>query len=337
MPGKTVVRHGKHLAANMTGHAAIGCEAKGLRVMSKPSRGYWRGDTPAEFSLSTPYVYDNDPANKGGVVPAGGMTIDGFVIPAGTVVVQFCDFSAGDFYLTGSTSFMWRGCRFRGRSSAPGYFNCQAGHTGKLYFFYNDLGGLGSAPDQFNEVPIKVANASRVIAYRNRVQFTTTGFQCNIGGAVRIVENFISDLTTFGTDAHLNGITFNGGENNVQVLRNNIAIQTPDTSGRPVNQTDCVSFFQDFGDFSVDTMKRVLGNYLGGTGYCIYAGLNAGKPTSSVQYMEVLNNLFTTQHYPRGGSFGPISAEPMWGVDGNVATGNCWADGPNAKQLAFGK
>jgi len=323
------ISHGSDLTAPMTGHTALGVAQDELQVMRVPGRGYWRGDTAAEFSQPTPYVYNDDPANKGGVVPTSGLLIDGHRIPGGTRVIQFRDFSAGNFYLTSGTSFLWRGCRFRGRNSAPGYFNCQRGQTGRLYFFYNDMGGLGSAANQFNEVPVGIAHATSVVAYRNRVSFTTTAFQANIEGPVRIVENYISDLTAFGTDSHLNGITHNGGENHSWILRNHIVIRTPDTSGRAVAQTDCVSFFQDFGDFAGAGVKRIDSNYLGGTGYCIYAGMNAGKPATSVRNMVVANNLVTTREYPLGGRWGPITATPPWGVNGNVLRNNRWADGPN--------
>ena len=308
-----------------------------LRVMPVPARGYWRTDTPDEFSLATPYVYNNEVSNKGGVVPAGGIRIDGYNIAAGTRVVQFLDFSAGDFWCVSNTSFMWRACRFRSNRRAPGYFNCGSGNTGRMFFFFNDLGGLGPADSQYNEIPIKISNAGGAICYRNYVTYTTTAIQMNINGG-EIAENYISQLTYFfgpgippneSTNKHLNGIMFNGGESCALVLRNHVTAPTPDDAGRTIGQTDCIGFFQDFGPFPGTGANRdgtvgyqIRDNFIGGTGYCIYAGLNAGKPIASVKNMVVTGNRITTKWYSRGGNFGPITAEPAWGADGNFKSNN---------------
>jgi hypothetical protein len=336
-----VVTHGSQLTASMTGPGALSINS--FQVMSPPSRGYWRGDTPSEFSLSAAYVNNNLSTNKGGVVPAGGMLIDGYTVPAGTVVVQARDFSAGDFYMTGSQNYLFRGCRFRGNSNAIGYWNCAASYSGFLRIHYCDLGGLGSAANQFHSVPVDIKGASGLVVYRNRIQFTTTGIQWNIAAPVDLIENFISDLTTFGTDAHLNGIMCNGGETSCRILRNNVVIRHPDTSGRDVSQTDCIGFFQDFGQLlgagtNIDGSIGYIvdSNYVGGTGYCFYAGMNPGKPSTSVKNLKMTNNLITTQIYPSGGSHGAVAAVPPWGTNGNVATNNRFADGSSAGQLAFG-
>lgn len=339
--GITTITHGSQLTSAMTGPGALGISS--WEVMALPGRGYWRGDTPLEFSLASAYTYNNNLANKGGVVPAGGVAIDGFTVPAGVIVVQFRDFSAGNFYLTSSQNYLFRGCRFRGPSVSIGYFNCDPAHTGFLRLHFNDLGGLGSASGDSNNVPIDIKAASGLVIYRNRIQFTTTGIQWNIAAPTDIIENFISDLTTFGTTAHLNGIMSNGGETCCRILRNNVVIQHPDTSGRDVSQTDCIGFFQDFGAFpgtgtNTDSSVGyfVDSNYVGGTGYCFYAGVNPGKPPTSVNNLKFTNNLVTTSVFSTGGSFGPITAEPPWTSQGNAATNNKWNDGTNVGQLAFG-
>jgi hypothetical protein len=342
----TGVTHGKDLVPPGSARVNVGPTALlgasgypgSLQVVPVPSRGYWLTDTPDEFSLKTPYTYNNDPSNRGGVVPAGGMTIDGYDIPPGTIVVQFRDFSAGDFWCVSKTSFMWRGCRFRSRRKAPGYFNCGAGNRGVMFFFFNDMGGLGAENAQYNEVPIKITNASGAICYRNYITYTTTGIQLNLGMGAEIIENYISKLTYYygpaappsePTDKHLNGIMFNGGESCALVLRNNITGPNPDDAGRRINQTDCIGFFQDFGSFNGTGTNRdgtvgyqVRDNFIGGTGYCIYAGLNADKPSTSVKNMVLTGNQITTQWYPRGGNFGPIAAEPPWGINGNLKSNN---------------
>lgn len=335
------ITNGKQLTTSMVGPAAIG--AGTLKTLANPSRGYFRGDTPTEFVPSGNYVVNNSPTNHGGTVPAGGLVIDGYNVPAGTFVCQFFDFSINNFYLSNSSNYYFRGCKFRAPGDAPGWFNCATSNTGKLYIMYCDLGGLGSASANFCEVPIDIQNGSGLIAYRNRISFVTTGIQCEVNNS-ELVENYITDLTDFGNGtSHLNGITVNGGQKNMLVLRNYIVVQKLDTSGRQIGQTDCLSFFQDFGSFVGTGTNRdgsvgfkVDNNYVGGTGYCFYAGLNAGKGASTVTNMQFTNNLITTQAYSTGGNFGVCAAQPNWGSNGNVASNNRWADGGSAGQIAFG-
>jgi hypothetical protein len=126
----------------------------------------------------------------------------------------------------------------------------------------------------------------------------------------------------------------NGGENSLLLLRNYITGPTPDEAGHVINQTDCISLFQDFGSFPGTGTNRdgtrgyqIKDNFIGGTGYCVYAGLNAGKPASSVSNVVLTGNKITTQWYPNGGSFGAIAAEPPWGSQGNVKSGNTFVPG----------
>lgn len=345
-PSGSAISHGEELTIADTSYTALGISSGQVPVVSTPGRGYFRGDTPLEFVPNQPYVYNDNPANKGGIVPAGGLTIDGYFVAAGTYVAQFEEFSS-DFYMTGSSSFLFRGCKIRGSNRAPGYWNTAAGYTGKLFIGYCDLGGLGAADAQYNEVPIKISNGSGGAVYRNYISYTTTAIQINANG-YDLTENYIEKLTYYygpnpppgeSTDKHINGITINGGETCIRILRNNIVAASPDDAGRVVNQTDCISFFQDFGTFPGTGQNsdgsfgyQVLDNYIGGTGYCIYAGKNAGSAANSVQNMVVTGNKVTTQVYPNGGANGPLAAAPTWGTLGNLWANNTWADGPNAGQ-----
>jgi len=116
------------------------------------------------------------------------------------------------------------------------------------------------------------------------------------------------------------------------VLRNNIVIATPDEDGNVIEQTDCIAFFNDFGSYPGTGTNRdgslgykMENNYIGGTGYCIYAGGPAA------QNMKMTGNRMTTLFYPNGGSNGAIHpSQPVWGTTGNVRSDNNWADGPNA-------
>lgn len=345
-PPQGDIAHGEQLTLGHVGHTSLSVSTGQLSIPAVPGRGYFRGDTPLEFVPNQTYVYNDNPSNKGGIVPAGGLVIDGYTVPAGTYVAQFREFTT-DFYVTGSNNLMFRGCRIRGANRAPGYFNTAAGWTGKLFIGYCDMGGLGAANEQYNEVPIKISSGTGGVIYRNYISYTTTGIQVNANG-YDVTENFIEKLTYYygpgvppgeSTDKHINGITVNGGEACMRILRNRIVAQNPDDAGRTVNQTDCISFFQDFGQFTGTGQNsdgtygyQVKDNFVGGTGYCIYAGKNAGSGANSVQNMVMTGNKVTTAIYPNGGALGPLAAAPTWGTLGNVWSGNTWADGPNAGQ-----
>lgn len=340
------ITNGIQLTAAMTSPTAIlatgatGYPAN-LRTIATPGRGFFRGDTPSEFIPGGTYVYNNLISNNGGTT-SGTTVIDGYTVPSGTKVCQYTNFSGQDINMTDGTNYVFRGCYARGPASAPGIFNCSVGTTGRFWILFGEFGGNGSASGDFCEVCIDIQLAGSLVCYRNRISFITTGIQmeCNSG---EITENFINNITDFGTTSHLNGITINGGQSDAVIRRNNIVNAQFDTSGREVIDTDCFSYFQDFGTFPGNTTNAVGttgyfndNNYLGGTGYCVYAGKNAGSASNSVNNMVVSNTKITTGAFPNGGFNGAISAEPVWGTLGNVASNNRYSDGPNSSQLAFG-
>lgn len=336
------ITNGIQLTTSMVGPPGIGFTSNAFRTITLPPRGFWRGDTPSEFVLNQPYTYNNNPTNFGGQT-ASSMVIDGFPVPAGVYVIQFTDFSNGDFFMSNGNSFMFRGCKYRNPIGSPGCWNCGTSNTGALWVHFCDLGGNGSAPGDFHEVPIDIQNAASFVAYRNRISFTTTGIQCEVND-YQSIENYITDLTDFGNGtSHINGMTRNGGQTCGLILRNYVIVQKFDSSGRQILQTDCISYFQDFGDFPGTGTNAdgsvgyfIDNNYVAGTGACIYSGKNAGTPANSVQNMHVTNNLVSTVAYITGGFDAPSAAEPVWGSFGNVVSNNTWSDGPNAGQLAFG-
>ena len=114
----TTITHGSQLTAAMTGPSALGVSTGQLVTISGPNGKYWDisvGMARPSFVPAGDYVYNNDPNNHGGTVPAGGMTIDGFTVPAGVWVSQFYDFK-NTMYIRGTTGpgMLFRGCRFRG-------------------------------------------------------------------------------------------------------------------------------------------------------------------------------------------------------------------------------
>jgi len=353
------ITHGEQLTTEITGTKGIG--VAGVDLQNVDPNGF-RISTNASWGLppwipNQPYVYNNNVSNHGGIVPAGGLTIDGFFVPAGTWVSQFQNYASslnvmGD---NGGADPSWpgivfRGCRYRTAVTGAGFINDFNGGTpvdGKIWVLFCDMGGTGAQNSDYCEVALKVANASAVF-YRNYISYVTTGIQPLSNNCI-LLENYIEKLTYYygpnpppgeSTDKHLNGITLNGGQTCIRIERNKVIAQNPDDAGRTIAQTDCISFFQDFATFPGNGINddstsgyRVLNNYVGGTGYCFYAGQGAGTTAGSVQNMVMTGNKVATTWWPQGGSFGPITATPPWGSNGNVWSNNTWADGPNAGQI----
>lgn len=360
------ITHGDQLLVSDVGPWALQGVAKGSEAIwsPTPTGNYWRMDAPQWGNWPAPtfptgtYVYNNNPSNHGGYVPAGGLTIDGLFYPAGTYVIQFADVSPS-FYVTDfNAPILLRGCRARATSRAPGTVNISAEFTGgTMGIHFCDAGGLGDLDAQYDEVPFGMNFGTRFRALRNYVSYTTTGLQWNVATGT-VLENYITNLVEFygpnpppgeSTNKHLNGITTNGGSCTAAwVARNNITLPTPlgrATSGstpREVNQTDAISFFQDFGTFPGSGTNEagtagylVEDNYIGGGTYPLYAGKNNGSPDNSVQNFVLRRNRWTTQWWSTGGALGPVSAVPPWGSYGNSQTDNRWADGPNAGLLVL--
>ncbi|HEY5956038.1 MAG TPA: hypothetical protein VIV60_05770 [Polyangiaceae bacterium] len=348
----STIRHGAELTQGMVGPVGLGVATDQLRktAVGDERISTWSTDGIPSWIPNSTYIYSNDPTNHGGVVEAGGMTIDGFAIPGGAWVAQFDDFGNESIIISGDNKgttkplpgIVFRGCRWRGQSTAPGYLNVYAGSHTNIWVLFSDAGGLGAADKEYNEVPFSTNDdTSNVLFYRNYISYTTTGIQPGTVGP-QIIENFVEHITYYYGEAgppnesgpkHLNGISLNGGQENALILRNKVLLQSPDDAGRSVAQTDAIALFQDGGSFpgigtNVDgsTGYQILDNYVGGGGYCIYAGLNAGKSASTVKNLVLAGNRVTTQWWPNGGSYGPLTAHPVWGSNGNVKRDNSFAE-----------
>lgn len=143
---------------------------------------------------------------------------------------------------------------------------------------------------------------------------------------------------------HMNGHESDNGNPSSRVLRNNFVFVSPDEIGMPINQTDCISFQNDQGPFpgtgtnaDGSTGYQVIGNYVGGTGYCFYLGENTA---GAMENMTFTGNLITASIWPvgstaggaegyGGGYNGPTAYTPPW-TGSNVQANNLWADGPTA-------
>lgn len=245
--GTGPVSHGANLTMNNVGPWTLQSVAKGSEVLSSltgPVRGYWRFDTPDEFAPTSTYTYDNNPSNHGGVVPAGGLTIDGYVVPAGVRVVQFYNFPNGyDFSAQGtSLKILFRGCRFRWSTgvSGTGIFNDSTSTAAQqIMVHYSDIGLQSKNPTGGEGLMhIKFIGGANHRLLRNYHTLSSTFLQPNTTGCV-IVENYIDEaLYIFGENGpsgagdflHLNGCSTEGGLSTLHILRNRIVMPSPDGS-----------------------------------------------------------------------------------------------------------
>lgn len=311
----------------------------------------WPGNGVPSWIPTSPYVLSNNPSNHGGIVPAGGMTIDGLKVPAGTWVCQFRDLSASDIIIEGDCTgsapafpgVMFRGCRMRGKYGAPGWFN-QNGQSsgGPILITYSDAGGsvLSAKPaDMCESIFESKGMGPKDHLYVARCYLsraTTLVFLRNSGDAV--IENFCEEVTDFGDSSkHLNGVGNSGGQKATLWLRNHMVMAQQAGS---TQLTDVIQMAADDGAYpgtgtNMDgsTGYQIRDNYLGGAQFTLQLGQDkANTTTSSVKNLNVTGNRFTTALYPQSGSLGLGYKGPInWSVQGTWSN-NTWADGPNAGQ-----
>ncbi|MBG0827451.1 right-handed parallel beta-helix repeat-containing protein [Planomonospora sp. ID67723] len=125
-----------------------------------------------------------------------------------------------------------------------------------------------------------------------------------------IEDSYIHDPLEFPGD-HVDMVSaLSGPLKGRLVVRNNTIVNN-------VGQTSAIALFQDFG---VIRNAVIEGNFLAGGGYTLYAGAG-GKGTSS--NVQIINNVFSKQIWPKGGYYGPVA---YWDKNGpgNVWEGNVW-------------
>jgi hypothetical protein len=334
--------------------------SESLQSVSTPGRGYFRIDTPSEFAPTGTYVYNNSTSNYGGIVPAGGLTIDGYFVEAGTVVAQFRSYAAPDFY-GGGNKVLFRGCRFSTTAwpDGTGMFNDSTAASGwKASLHYCEL----TNPDGHESVhqgPLaKHLAGSGHRYYRNLARYTATFFQPNVSGC-EFVENYLSDMVypfgesgPAGDPLHCNGISIEGGLAELKILRNRIFMPSLDGctgtkgtasnqggygtqsgqsgygsgtlgSGRLITQTDCIALFTSSGTQWTQGSAggvQVKDNYLHGAGFALYV---EGTPSN----VEVSGNKFSTMYWTNGANYGANSFGTFTnGSNGNIVTNNTWSD-----------
>lgn len=119
------------------------------------------------------------------------------------------------------------------------------------------------------------------------VTHASTGIQSDVGV---IENNYVHDMGFIAGD-HVNGFTSNAFGGGLTIRHNTIFNQ--------IEQTDALSFFQDFG---VQKDALIDDNLVGGGGYTIYAG---GEGTFGLSSnIRVTNNRISRLLFPKGGAYG---------------------------------
>jgi len=334
-PAAGNVSHGDQLTIGHVGPWALQGVAKGsenIQTVSLPGRGYWLMDTPSEYAPAGTYVYNNNPSNRGGIVPAGGMTIDGYFVPAGTVVAQFRDFSASDFSAQGQGgSYVFRGCRFRGNSigQSSQFNDYTATYTNRL--LYCDMGSPTSNISDWQGPFWKSIGGTGHVMLRNYCSNQYVTFQPNVPNC-HFIENYVEKLIYFGGEAgppgnggplHMACIGAEGSGVGLRVMRNKIIPSSPDDAGNVFVNGSTIAF-EGTGGGAYDNCQ-VVDNYLSGFNYVI---LDFGEDAGSTNIV-VTGNKITTTWFTNGGVSGVEQAGPFppaWGSNGNVKANNTWAD-----------
>lgn len=311
------------------------------------------GNARPSWIPGTDYVYNNSTSNHGGIVPSGGLTIDGYSVPAGTWVVQFQDCSADNIIIEGDCGgagsafpgVLFRGCRMRNAYTAPGFFN-QNGQSpgGTIWMLYCDGGAVDTThmcESIFESKGLDTRDKDRLYVIRCYLSLATTlVFLRNSGDAA--IENFCEKVQDFGdASKHLNGIGNSGGQTATMWLRNNmIMVQQAGST----QLTDVVQFAADDGAYpgtgtnqDGSSGYQIRDNYLGGAAFTLQLGVDKSNTAADVKGIVVTGNHFSQSLYTNGGSSGLGYKGPTWGSLGNQwgspGTDNIWVDGPNAGQV----
>jgi hypothetical protein len=141
---------------------------------------------------------------------------------------------------------------------------------------------------------------------RDDISLFESGVQLETG---MVQGNWIHNSGYIAGD-HTNGITSNGGTQQLTINHNTVLIHR--------GQTDAIGLFEDFGD---QANRAITNNLLAGGAYAIYGGANTGgQQTSNI---VVTGNKISNIYYPKGGAYGPVAYFDPNGP-GNSWSGNVW-------------
>jgi hypothetical protein len=362
------VSHGQDLTVGHVGPWALQGVPKGREILlsvgsavkAAPRVTTYPGyAAPPSWIPSSAYVYNNDLSNHGGVT-ATRMVIDGWPVPAGTWICQFCDFQGTGVIIEGDVAgagkpwpgVMFRGCRMRGPYLAPGFTNENTEvNNGITWYNFCDAGGvycsdrdLGGSPcetvftDQGNGGAASGLNKMRAI--RNYLSLAPTFLGGDNSGDA-FVENYIESCIPWfdpnGPRAnyyHTNVMNNSGGQTATLWLRNHCSMSPQPACSPYYNPpTVIIQMAADGGSypgtgFNIDGSQgyQMRDNYLGGASYNISFGVDKANTLADVSHVVCTGNRFTTHWFANSGVLGLSYKNPQFGVQGNSWSGNTWAD-----------
>lgn len=351
------IRDGSQLTIGMVGPWALQGVPKGSETLTtlNPTQLSERVSTypgwgrPSWISGGD-YVYNNSPSNHGGVVPTGGLIIDGYFVPAGTWVAQFYDCSASVVIIEGDAAgggaawpgVMFRGCRMRANWAAPGFANHNnIRNNGITWINYCDAGGLDVLAStvcvSIFESQSVGNGTDRQYLIRNYLSIATTLALGRCTGDA-FIENFCEKVVSFTGDEtyHLNGLGNQGDELATLWLRNNMNL-SPQPDGASSNpfyhlqttgvQMGALGAYPGTG-INIDGSRgyQCRDNYLGGANYTLQLGVDKLNTSADVSNVVFTGNKFSTFYFVNIGFAGIAYKNPTWGVQGNVWSNNTYAD-----------
>ncbi len=188
--------------------------------------------------------------------------------------------------------------------------------------FFNVLSDDGSTGIKLTDVEIdgrnnttsdSAVNGGGYTCLRCNIHGTVDGFKA--GTDVTIKDSWIHDLA-MTADSHNDGVQ-SLGTTRLTITGNTIVLADGATSA-VILSTGSASDMRNI---------SITDNLLGGGAFTVYGGYQAGTDAKAkVSNIAITDNRFSTKIHPKSGAYGPLTSDdsPV------VATGNTWADGPNA-------
>lgn len=283
----------------------------------------------ASFSVESvatgfPSATTTGPAAAGytNLVPTAGATIEGTPYPSwmveqadGSYLVEGRAFTSPVSCYVANTKFVGCSWLFGGNPNSNIPFQFRAGGC---TLSYCEVGGLtDTAADRACYCIYVQTDLAWNVDHCNVHTFQ---HGINGGGNNGTVTNSYFHDPLYYTGDHTNCIYLYGDNTHIHIEGNTFLNQLTENS--------CIAQFQDGAGPITDLL--ISNNLIAGGGYSLYLG-NYGN--GAITDMVVENNQFSTRFYADCGYYGIKAYAPTFNAgNGNVWSGNTWADGPNAGQ-----
>lgn len=227
---------------------------------------------------------------------------------------------------SGAHHIIIRGCHFENTDANGACIKSVSdGTVHDIIIEYNEING-GNGHTRSVQYGVQAWGDNFEVGYNH---FHDLADQLQINGAAPLVhDNYAHDLTNNGSD-HCDIFQSNNGVDGGHVYHNTFILNQAGASGTPMDQTGCVSLFQDDVDTAYTNWlveDNLVAGPVGG-GSAFYCGYEPAKGAGRISGSNVrfINNKFRYLTSTSGTNF---TAVPTWGSSGNSNSGNVWYDGP---------